>query len=142
MLNTASITSRWASPVLGLLRIVTSLLFMSHGTQKLFLFPSGGMTEPFPVFTLLGTAGLIEFAGGLLLLIGIFPRFVAFIMCGEMAVAYFKAHAFQGFLPLVNHGELAVLYCFVFLNFMVSGGGSFSLDSYLKKRRASRNSAV
>ncbi len=142
MLNTSMLTSRWSQQGLGLLRIVTSLLFMSHGSQKLFLFPAAGLTEPFPVLTLLGIAGIIEFVGGLLLLVGVYPRIVAFFVCGEMAVAYFKAHAVQGFWPLVNHGELAVLYCFIFFNFIFSGGGSFSLDSYLRKRKREKNLSV
>jgi len=84
-------------------------------------------------------AGILEFAGGLLLLLGLFTRPVAFLLCGLMAVAYFMAHAPQGFLPLVNKGETAVLYCFIFLFLAVAGGGEWSLDNLLRRGKTSRS---
>ncbi len=119
----------WTPRVLSILRIVVSLLFLEHGSQKLFGIPG---TQPFqapPAFSLIWVAGFLEFFGGSLLLLGIFTRCVAFTLSGEMAVAYFMAHVPQGFSPLVNHGELAVLYCFVFLFLVFAGGGAWSLDA-------------
>ena len=140
MNGSSSTISRWSSQALGVLRIVTSLLFLVHGSQKLFLLPAGQLTEAFSLFTLMGFAGFLELFGGFFLLIGLFTRPVAFILCGEMAVAYIKAHAFQGFLPLINHGELAVLYCFVFLYFVTAGSGAWSIDNLLKRRKAASGS--
>ena len=100
---------------------------MAHGMQKLLSFP---MAFPKPVapFSLMGLAGTLELVGGALLLIGLFTRPVAFILSGEMAFAYFMAHAPQGFWPIVNRGELAALYCFVFLYLAAAGGGVWSVD--------------
>ncbi len=113
--------------MLSLLRIITAALFMEHGTQKLFGFPPG--TNPMPqLLSLSGIGGLLEFAGGLLLLLGLFTRPTAFILSGQMAVAYFMFHAERSFFPIVNRGELAVLYCFVFFYFAIAGGGPWSLD--------------
>jgi putative oxidoreductase len=100
---------------------------MQHGGQKLFGFPAP-MPAAHPLLSLIGVAGMLEFFGGLLLLIGLFSRPVAFLLSGQMAVAYFMAHAPQGFWPLVNRGELAALYSFVFLFLAVAGGGSWSVD--------------
>jgi putative oxidoreductase len=105
-----------------------------HGSQKLFGFPasaSGGGGDLPPMMLV---AGILEFFGGLLFLIGFLTRPVAFLLSGLMAVAYFMAHAPGGFLPLVNKGELAVLYCFVFLYFTFAGGGDWSLDRLIWKR--------
>jgi putative oxidoreductase len=124
----------WTPRMLSVLRVVISLLFLEHGSQKLFGFPG---TQPFnapPAFSLFWIAGVLEFFGGTLLLLGIFTRFVAFILCGEMAVAYFMAHFPHGFSPLINHGELAVAYCFVFLFLVFSGGGDWSLDALRAKK--------
>lgn len=120
-------SSQWAPRILSLLRIVTAFLFMEHGGQKLFGFPAPSQADH-PLFSLIGVAGILEFFGGLLLLIGLFSRPVAFLLSGEMAVAYFMVHAPQGFWPLLNRGELAVMYCFVFLYLFVAGGGSWSMD--------------
>jgi putative oxidoreductase len=110
-----------------LLRIVTALLLLQHGTAKLFGFPHVAMFDDLQLLSLLGLAGILELAGGLLLLLGIYTRVVAFILSGEMAVAYFIAHAPRSFFPILNQGELAVLYCFVLLYLTVAGGGAYSL---------------
>jgi len=107
---------------------------MAHGAQKLLGFPAP-MTSPPALFSLIGLAGALELAGGALLLVGLFTRPVAFILCGEMAFAYFMAHAGQGFWPLLNRGELAALYCFVFLYLATAGGGPWSLDHAWRSRR-------
>src|SRR5436853_2676074 len=122
-----SIAQRWAPRLLSVLRIVTAFLFMAHGAQKLLGFPAP-MTSPPALFSLIGLSGALELVGGLLLLGGLFTRPVAFILSGEMAVGYFMAHAGQGFWPLLNRGELAALYCFVFLYLAAAGGGPWSLD--------------
>ncbi|MFO1312169.1 MAG: DoxX family protein [Burkholderiales bacterium] len=121
-----------ASPVLlSVLRIVTGFLFIQHGTQKWLLFPSG--TTRASVETLSGVAGLMELAGGALIIAGLFTRPVAFLLSGLMAFAYFIAHAPQGFWPIQNRGELAALYCFVFLYLAVAGGGPLSLDRLVRR---------
>ncbi len=127
MADLSSFYSRWAPNILSVLRIVTAFLFMQHGGQKLFGFPAPSQAAH-PLLSLIGVAGILEFFGGLLLLIGLFSRPVAFLLSGEMAVAYFMAHAPQGFWPLMNKGELAVIYCFVFFYLFMAGGGSWSID--------------
>jgi putative oxidoreductase len=106
---------------------------MEHGGQKLFGFPAPPPAE-FALFSLMGLAGILEFFGGLLILLGLFTRPVAFLLSGQMAVAYFMAHAPEGFWPLLNHGELAVLYCFIFLYLSLAGGGPWSADHLLRHR--------
>jgi putative oxidoreductase len=132
--NDSTLVSRWRSwapHLLGVLRIVTAFLFMQVGTAKLFAFPAaimpGGGTAP--VASLAGVAGILEAFGGLLVLVGLFTRPVAFILSGEMAVAYFYAHAPQGFWPVLNQGAPAALYSFLFLYLSAAGGGSWSLDA-------------
>lgn len=115
---------------LSLLRIMSALLLLQHGTTKHLGFPVSQMNEV-PTFSLGGVAGLFELIGGLLLLLGLFTRPVAFLLSGVMAAAYFIAHAGQGFYPLLNGGELAALYCFVFLYLAAAGGGCWSLDRCL-----------
>jgi putative oxidoreductase len=112
---------------LALLRVVTALLFISHGTMKLLGFPASEFQPP--LFSLFGLAGILEIAGGLLLVLGLFTRPVAFILAGEMAVAYFMAHAGQSFFPLQNGGESAVLFCFVFLYLVFAGPGAAAVDN-------------
>jgi putative oxidoreductase len=130
--------SQWAPRLLSVLRITTAFLFMQHGGQKLFGFPAAPQAGAPPLLSLLGLAGVLEFFGGLLILFGLFTRPVAFLLAGEMAVAYFKVHAPEGFWPLLNRGELAALYCFVFLYLAAAGGGAWSLDRLkLKARRLS-----
>jgi len=117
----------WQPRLLGLLRIATALLFLQHGTAKLLGFPHVAMFDNLRLLSLLGVAGVLELAGGILLLLGVFTRPVAFILSGEMAFAYFLAHAQKSFFPVLNQGELAALYCFVFLYLAVAGGGAWSL---------------
>lgn len=114
--------------VQGALRIVTALLFLQHGTAKLFGYPHVDMFNGLKLLSLLGAGGVIELVGGTLLLLGLFTRPVAFLLSGEMAVAYFGFHALQSFWPILNKGELAALYCFVFLFFAVAGPGKFALQ--------------
>jgi len=118
--------------LLSLLRIVVAILFMQHGAQKLLGYPPGGMKVEH-VMTLMGVGGILELVGGAFVLFGILTRPVAFILSGEMAVAYFKVHASGGFWPVQNHGELAVIYCFVFLYFAAAGAGPLSIDALRKK---------
>jgi putative oxidoreductase len=127
------IPSSWAGRLLSVLRIVAALLLMAHGTQKLFAWPTDEPESTVPLLSLMGVAGVLETFGGLLLALGLFTRPVAFLLAGEMAVAYFMAHAPRGFWPILNRGELAALLCFVFLYLAAAGGGPWSLD----QRRAS-----
>ena len=127
--NFQSSLTVWTPRILGILRIVTGFLFLQHGMAKLFGVPHVAMFDGLHLFSLLGFAGVLELVGGLLMVVGLFTRPTAFILSGEMAVAYFMAHAPHGFLPILNQGELAVMYCFVFLYFAVAGGGAFSLDA-------------
>ena len=133
MANLAS----WTPRMLSVLRIVVGFLLMPHGAQKLFGFlATSPMMGPYPVASLMGFAGVLEFFGGLLFLIGLFTRPVAFILSGFAAVAYFMAHAPKGFWPLQNQGELAVIYCFVFLFFAVAGGGEWAVDRLIHRGRS------
>ena len=117
----------WAPRALGLLRIVAALLFMAHGTQKLFGFPASEFSPP--LFSLFGLAGILEVFGGLLLLVGLFTRPVALVLSGEMAVAYWMAHAPQSVFPVSNGGDAAILFCFVFLYMVFAGPGAWSIDA-------------
>jgi putative oxidoreductase len=114
--------------------MVAAFLYMAHGTQKLFVWPASEPGHAVTLFSLMGLAGVLEVVGGLLLFLGLFIRPVAFVLAGEMAVAYFLAHAPRGFWPILNHGELPVLYCFLFLYLGAVGGGPWSLDA-LRARR-------
>lgn len=129
----ASFIETWQPRVLSVLRIIIGFLFMSHGMQKVLNFPAPAR-QAFDLFTLSGFAGALELVGGALILIGLFTRPVAFILSGEMAFAYFMAHAAQGFWPLLNRGELAVAYCFVFLYLSVAGAGVWSVDYWWHNR--------
>ena len=117
----------WSPRLLSILRIITAFVFMVHGSQKLFGMPVAP-NAPLELFSLLGLAAVLEFFGGLLLLIGLFTRPIAFILSGQVAVAYFMVFASKGFWPLVNKGELAVVYCFLFLYLSVAGGGAWRID--------------
>lgn len=121
-------------PVLSILRVVAGFLFLAHGTQKLLGFPATTAVPIFPLSSLLGVAGAIEIVGGVLVLIGLFTRPVAFILCGEMAVAYFMVHAKRNFWPILNGGEITVLLCFVFLYLSVAGGGAWSIDQLVSNK--------
>jgi putative oxidoreductase len=122
---------RYSNFFYALMRIVAGALFACHGAQKLFGV-LGGQKQVAPLMV---AAGVIEFAGGVLIAVGFFTSFVAFIACGEMAAAYFKQHAPRGFWPIVNLGELAVLFCFVFLYIASKGSGILSIDALLGRAR-------
>lgn len=121
--------NRYAPHVLGLLRIVTALIFILHGTQKLFGFPAPPASGALPsAFTLMWFAGVLEVVGGLLMLVGFQTRIVAFVLSGQMAFAYWMAHAPKSLYPALNGGDAAILYCFVFLYFVFAGSGAFAVD--------------
>ena len=131
---TGPIPATWGARLLSVLRIVAAFLFILHGTQKLFAFPVSEPRDPAAIVSLMGLAGILEVFGGTLLLLGLFTRPVAFLLAGEMVVAYFKSHAPEGFWPILNRGELAALYCFLFLYLGAVGGGPWSLDALLSRR--------
>jgi len=118
----------WGPRILTVLRVMAGLLFLEHGTQKILGFPPSANPGP-ALLSLMGIQGLIELVGGVLIVVGLFTRPVAFILCGDMAVAYFMSHAPASFFPIVNRGDAAILYCFVFLYLAVAGGGAWSLDA-------------
>jgi putative oxidoreductase len=119
----------WEPRMLSILRIMAGVLYMEHGLAKILDFPHQPNHVPYAPFTLNpGLQGLLELVGGLLLALGLFTRAVAFVLAGDMAVAYFMVHAPRGLFPLLNGGELAIVYCFLFLYFWVAGGGEWSLD--------------
>ncbi len=120
----------WAPRVLGILRIVTAILFIEHGTQKLFGIPErmAGMTAGPEMFTLLWWAAVLEVVGGALILVGLFTRPVAFLLSGQMAVAYWMVHAPKSIFPVHNGGDAAILFCFIFLYLVCAGPGSYSVD--------------
>jgi putative oxidoreductase len=126
-------SERWAPYAIGVLRIVTALLFFEHGTAKFFGFPATSMAHP-PMWSLIWVAGCFELIGGFLLLIGLWTRWVGLLLAGEMAVAYWTYHAPQSPFPLLNHGEPAVLFCFIFLLLFVIGAGEFSVDKIIARR--------
>ncbi len=130
--------NRWQTWSQNALRIVTGLLFMQHGAQKLFgwLGGMGGSGATAELFSQMGLAGVLEFFGGALIALGLFTRPVAFVLAGEMAVAYFQAHLPRGFFPILNGGEPAALFCFIYLFLAAHGGGSFSVDDVLQRRKA------
>lgn len=141
MANPDSFHAKWAPRLLSILRIVAAFLLMQHGLQKVFgvLLPTPAPGAPsshgtFEMLSLRGIAGILELFGGLLLLVGLFTRPVAFILSGLLAVAYFMSHAPGSFWPILNRGELAALYSFLFLYLAVAGGGQWSLDRLLGGR--------
>lgn len=121
----------WAPEVRSVLRIVAGLLFMQHGSAKLLHVPAQAMFAHLQLFSLLGIQGVIELVGGGLLTIGLFGRPIAFILCGDMAVAFFIAHFPTSWVPIINGGDLAVLFCFTFLYLWVAGPGPWSVDALL-----------
>ena len=121
---------KWAPYALSILRIVAALLFIEHGLQKFFGFPSAGP----PMSAVLWMQAVIEVFGGIALLVGAYTRPVAFIPCGDMAVAYFMVHFSRSFYPAVNGGDAVVLFCFVFLYIFFAGGGPWSVDETMLKR--------
>lgn len=128
-----SFFAQWTPRLLSVLRIVTAFLFLAHGSQKLFGYPASPQPRPGGLSTLMLIGGILEFFGGTLVLLGFFTRPVAFLLSGMMAVAYFMSHAPQGFWPILNRGELAALYSFVFLYFSFAGSGSWSLDHFWQR---------
>ncbi|MCU0292853.1 MAG: DoxX family protein [Thermoanaerobaculaceae bacterium] len=140
-----NLVARWSSwgPYLqGVLRLVAASMFIQAGTMKLFAFPVGvppnGGTVP--LLSQVGIGAVLEVVGGALLLVGLFTRPVAFLLAGEMAVAYFQFHSPGGFWPIANGGVDAALYCFVWLYFSAAGGGPWSLDSWLRRRSVTPHS--
>ena len=129
--------SAWSPQALSLLRIVTALLFMQHGSAKLLHAPAQPMFAHLQLMSLLGVQGVLELVGGGLLAIGLFSRPVAFILCGDMAVAFFYAHFPNGWLPLLTGGDLAVLFCFSFLYLWAAGPGPWSVDAMLRSGASS-----
>ncbi|WP_137823612.1 DoxX family protein [Pseudomonas sp. D(2018)] len=127
----AQLNTLWAPRLLSMLRIITAFLFLQHGSAKLFGFPHVAFFDELSLFSLIGFAGVLEVVGGLLLVLGLFTRPVAFILSGEMAFAYFIGHAPKGVIPLLNGGEPAILFCFIFLYLVAAGGGAWSLDRRL-----------
>ena len=141
-MKTSDLMSRWRSwapSLLSILRVVAAFLFMQGGTAKVFAFPGAVMPNggTAAIGSLLGVAGVLETVGGLLLLLGLFTRPVAFLLSGEMAIAYFHVHAPQGFWPVLNHGALAVCYCFLLLYLSAAGPGPWSIDA-LRQHKASQ----
>ena len=130
-----SCCDKWSPYFLSLLRVVVAVLILCHGGQKIFDYPETRLDLP-PVLSLPGIAGILELAGGGLLLIGLFTRPAAFILSGEMAAAYFLVHFRGAWWPIHNGGELAVIYCFVFLYIFAAGAGPLSLDYWWKNRKA------
>jgi putative oxidoreductase len=120
--------SEWAPRLLSVLRIVAGLQFLEHGTQKFFSFPMRAGAAP-ELMSLLGVQGCIEIVGGILIILGLFTRPVAFILAGDMAVAYFKVHFAKSFFPALSGGDAASLFCFIFLYLSAAGGGIWSLDA-------------
>jgi len=132
-MNIQNLETVWAPRVLSILRIVAALIFFEHGTQKLLGFPPP--TRPSPeMLSLSWFAGVIEIVGSPLLVLGLFTRPVAFILSGEMAFAYWLSHAPRSFFPILNGGDAAILYCFVFLYLAFAGGGAWSVDQALRRR--------
>ena len=127
--------SRYEPTLLGILRIVAGLLFLSHGLVKLFGFPPGAMPGVQPLMSFMGIAGLIELITGALIALGLFTRPAAFIASGEMAIGYWLVHAPKSMFPAINMGDAAILYCFLFLYLAAAGPGNFSLDKPLRGRR-------
>jgi putative oxidoreductase len=120
--------------IYAILRIIVGLSFALHGSQKLLGVP--GNKPPISIASFMGIGGLLELVCGLLIALGLFASYAAFIASGEMAVAYFMLHSPKGFLPIVNQGELAVLYCFIFLYIAAQGSGIWSVDAAIRKTRA------
>ena len=129
--------SRYEHAALALLRVMSGLFLMQHGVQKLFgwLLPPDRPGGPVELVSQRGLAGILEVFGGALFVAGLFTRPIAFILSGMLAVAYFQQHAPDGFWPILNRGELAALFCFVFFYFSARGGGPYSLDGVLERRR-------
>lgn len=127
--------SKYESQAYAILRIVAGFLYLWHGSMKLFDFPSSGHGMPLYIIIF---GGGVEFFGGLMIMTGLWTRWAAFFSSGEMAYAYWFAHGTHAVLPILNHGELAMLYCFLFLFIMTRGSGIFSIDDLLERRMKNR----
>jgi putative oxidoreductase len=128
--------SSWSGRALSILRIVAGLIFLSHGATKLLGYPPSPVPlPPIPLLSLYGIAGMLEIVGGLAIVLGLLTRPIAFVLCGEMAVAYFMSHAPKSFFPTVNNGEPAVLFCFIFFYLMFAGAGAWSVDALIAGSR-------
>jgi putative oxidoreductase len=134
-MDTTAIGTVWAPRVLSILRIVSGLLILQYGLAKWFGWPAVKMFENLPWLSLFAIAGIFELIGGVLLILGLFTRPVAFVLSGEMAAAYFIEHFPRSFFPILNHGELAVILCFTFLYLAFAGGGPWSLDAVMRGKR-------
>ena len=134
MADRSEFFDRWSPRVLSILRIMTGFVYAQHGAQKLFGFYATPHMPAVPLFTFMGFAGFLEFFGGLLVLIGLFTRPVAFILSGQMALAYFMVHAPKGFWPISTGGDLSATWCFIFLYLAAAGGGVWSLDRVLRHK--------
>jgi putative oxidoreductase len=133
MIDDRTLSNVWAPRLLAALRIISALLFLEHGLVKVFGFPAGAAPGQQPLLSVFGIAGLIEAVGGVLLLIGLLTRPVAFLLAGEMAVGYFMVHAPLSVFPAVNGGDAAILFCFVFLYLCTAGPGAWSVDEMRKR---------
>ena len=132
-MNFEALAASWAPRLLSILRIMTGLLFLQHGTAKLLKIPVVPMFANLNLMTPPGIAGVLELVGGVLMILGLFTRSTAFVLSGLMAAAYFMAHAPRGFYPILNAGELAILFCFVVLYFAAAGPGPWSIDAARRK---------
>jgi len=138
-MNTSpSFLSPWQPQLLALLRVVTGYCFVLHGTAKLLKMPHVAMFDNLQLLSLMGLAGVLELVGGILIIIGLFTRPVAFVLSGEMAFAYFMGHASRGtpLIPMLNQGEPAVLFCFIFLYLAAAGAGPFSVDDAMSRTKS------
>ena len=134
-MNITAIGTVWAPRILSVLRIVSGLILLQYGLAKLIGWPAVKMFENLPWLSLFAIAGIFELIGGVLLILGLFTRPVAFVLSGEMAAAYFIEHFPRSFFPILNHGELAVILCFTFLYLAFAGGGPWSLDAVMRGKR-------
>lgn len=139
MVNITESWDRFSPRLRSVLRITAAFTFTLHGTMKLFAFPAG---RAMPLFSEMGLAGVLETFGGALLILGLFTRPVAFILAGEMAVAFFQAHFPRSFWPVISGGELAFLYCFTWLYISSAGPGPWSLDAILSRHRRTAESGT
>ena len=132
-MNITILPASWTPYLLSVLRFVTGLCFLQHGMAKLLKYPPVPMFAKVELMSLLGFAGVLEIVGGVLLIVGLFTRPAAFVLAGQMAVAYFMAHATKGLFPILNGGELAIMFSFVFLYICAAGPGPWSIDAAMKK---------
>src|ERR1700684_1102021 len=134
-MNFSAVSAIWSPRVLSVLRIVAGLLVLQYGLAKLFGWPAVKMFENLPWLSLFGVAGMFELIGGMLLILGLFTEPVGFVLSGEMAAAYFIEHFPRGFFPVLNHGDLAIALCFIFLYLACAGGGPWSLDAVMMRKK-------